>query len=401
MKILVLGGDGYCGWPTALHLSDAGHDVVIVDNLSRRGWDEELEAESLTSIASLEERVAAWQEVSSLKLSAEVGDLLDWEFLIELVERHQPEAIVHFAEQRSAPYSMIDREHAVFTHHNNVLGTLNLLFAIKEVVPECHLVKLGTMGEYGTPNIDIEEGYIEIEHNGRRDRLPFPKQPNSFYHLTKVHDSHNIAFTCRIWGLRSTDLNQGVVYGTVTPQTVRDPRLVNRFDYEDVFGTALNRFCVQAAIGHPLTVYGKGGQTRGFLDIRDTVRCIELAVLHPPREGEFRVFNQFTEQFSVGELAEMTVEAAAKLGVEAHIDHIPNPRVEAEEHYFNATHSKLLDLGLDPHYLGDSLLDSLLSIALEHRDRVDTRLIAPRVDWRATANVVGKAGRPVEAVAAE
>jgi UDP-sulfoquinovose synthase len=382
-----------------LHLSDAGHDVVIVDNFSRRAWDEELEAESLTPIASLEERVAVWQEVSGRQLRSEVGDLLDWEFLIDLIERHQPEAIVHFAEQRSAPYSMIDREHAVFTHHNNVLGTLNLLFAIKEVVPECHLVKLGTMGEYGTPNIDIEEGYIEIEHNGRRDRLPFPKQPNSFYHLTKVHDSHNISFTCRIWGLRATDLNQGVVYGTVTPQTVRDPRLVNRFDYEDVFGTALNRFCVQAAIGHPLTVYGKGGQTRGFLDIRDTVRCIELAVLHPPQEGEFRVFNQFTEQFSVGELAHMTVDAAATLGIEAHIEHLPNPRMEAEEHYYNATHTKLLDLGLEPHYLGDSLLDSLLTIALEHRDRVDARLILPRVHWATTADVIGRAEQSVEAAA--
>jgi len=401
MKVLVLGGDGYCGWPAALHLSDAGHEVVIVDNLIRRSWDDELDAESLTPIASLDDRVAAWQEVSGLPLGAEVGDLLDWEFLIDLVERHRPDSIVHFAEQRSAPYSMIDREHAVFTHHNNVIGTLNLLFAIKDVVPECHLVKLGTMGEYGTPNIDIEEGYIEIEHKGRRDRLPFPKQPNSFYHLTKVHDSHNIAFTSRIWGLRATDLNQGVVYGAVTPQTVRDPRLVNRFDYEDVFGTALNRFCVQAAIGHPLTVYGKGGQTRGFLDIRDTVRCIELAVLNPPREGEFRVFNQFTEQFSVGELAEMTVEAAAKLGIDATAERVPNPRVEAEEHYYNATHTKLLDLGLDPHYLGDSLLDSLLTIVLEHRDRVDTRLIAPRVDWRTTADVVGSAGRPLDSVPAQ
>lgn len=397
MKILVLGGDGYCGWPTALHLSDAGHDVVIVDNLSRRAWDEELNAESLTPIASLEDRVAVWQRLSGRRLSVEIGDLLDWEFLIELVERHRPAAMVHFAEQRSAPYSMIDREHAVFTHRNNVLGTLNLLYATKEVVPECHLVKLGTMGEYGTPNIDIEEGYIEIEHNGRHDRLPFPKQPNSFYHLTKVHDSHNIAFACRIWGLRSTDLNQGVVYGTVTPQSVRDPELANRFDYDDVFGTALNRFCVQAAIGHPLTVYGKGGQTRGFLDIRDTVRCTELAVVNPPREGEFRVFNQFTEQFSIGELAEMTVEAAATLGIEAQIEHLPNPRVEAEDHYYNATHTKLLDLGLEPYYLGDSLLDSLLGIALEHRDRVDTRLIVPRVDWRTTANAVGRESAPMDA----
>jgi UDP-sulfoquinovose synthase len=277
---------------------------------------------------------------------------------------------------------MIDRRHAVYTQHNNVIGNLNVLFAINEYVPDCHLVKLGTMGEYGTPNIDIEEGYIEIEHNGRKDVLPYPKLPGSWYHLTKVHDSANIHFACRIWGLRATDLNQGVVYGTVTPQTERDPRLVNRFDYEDVFGTALNRFCIQAAIGHPLTVYGKGGQTRGFLDIRDTVRCIELAVDNPADRGEFRVFNQFTEQFSVGQLAEMVVDAASKLGIDARIERLPNPRVEKEEHYYNAKHTGLLDLGLEPHYLGDSLLDSLLNIAIEYRDRVDTDHVMPSVDWR-------------------
>jgi UDP-sulfoquinovose synthase len=277
---------------------------------------------------------------------------------------------------------MIDRRHAVYTHHNNVIGTLNVLFAINEFAPECHLVKLGTMGEYGTPNIDIEEGYIEIEHNGRKDVLPYPKLPGSWYHLTKVHDSHNIHFACRIWGLRATDLNQGVVYGTVTPQAERDSRLINRFDYEDVFGTALNRFCVQAAIGHPLTVYGKGGQTRGFLDIRDTVRCVELAIENPAERGEFRVFNQFTEQFSVRQLAEMVVDAAGKLGVEARIENLPNPRVEKEEHYYNAKHTGLLDLGLEPHYLSDSLLDSLLNIAVEYRDRVDTDHVMPSVDWR-------------------
>ncbi|MFL5902047.1 MAG: NAD-dependent epimerase/dehydratase family protein [Solirubrobacterales bacterium] len=391
MKIMVLGGDGYCGWPTALHLSDAGHDVVIVDNLARRTWDEELGATSLTPIASLEDRVAAWREVSGRDMAVEIGDLLDWDFLASAVDRHRPEAIVHYAEQRSAPYSMIDREHAVFTQHNNVIGNLNLLFAIREVVPECHLVKLGTMGEYGTPNIDIEEGFIDIEHNGRRDRLPFPKQPGSFYHLTKVHDSHNIAFCSRIWGLRATDLNQGIVYGTVTPQTERDARLVNRFDYEDVFGTVLNRFCIQAAIGHPLTVYGKGGQTRGFLDIRDTVRCIELAILNPAEDGEYRVFNQFTEEFSVADLADKVAEASGAFDLDVRIENVSNPRVELEEHYFNATHTRLLDLGLQPHALSGSLLDSLLNIALEHRDRIDERLIRPRVNWRSTHDTVGPA----------
>jgi UDP-sulfoquinovose synthase len=257
---------------------------------------------------------------------------------------------------------------------------------MKEHVPDAHLVKLGTMGEYGTPNIDIEEGYLEIEHNGRSDRLPYPKLPPSFYHCSKVHDSTNIHFACRIWGLRATDLNQGVVYGTVTDQTQQDPRLINRFDYDDVFGTALNRFCVQAAIGHPLTVYGKGGQTRGYLDIRDTVRCIELACLNPAEPGEMRVFNQFTEQFSIGQLAELVVDASGKLGIDATIQPLENPRVEAEDHYYNAKHTALLDLGLEPHYLSDSLLDSLVNIALEHRDRVDMSLILPRVNWRRASN---------------
>jgi UDP-sulfoquinovose synthase len=389
MKILVLGGDGYCGWPTSLHLSDAGHEVVIVDNCVRRQIDHELKAQSLTPIADPRQRVLAWQEVSGQTVEIEFGDLLDWEFLSGVVRRHRPEAVVHFAEQRSAPYSMIDRRHAIYTQHNNVIGTLNVLFALEEFAPDCHLVKLGTMGEYGTPNIDIEEGFIEIDHNGRRDRLPYPKQPNSFYHLSKVHDSHNIHLTCKIWGLRATDLNQGVVYGTVTSQTERDPRLINRFDYEEVFGTVLNRFCTEAAVGHPLTVYGKGGQTRGFLDIRDTVRCVELAILNPPEQGEFRVFNQFTEEFSVGQLAEMVVDAAGKLGIEGRIEHVPNPRVELEEHYYNAKCTKLLDLGLQPHYLSDSLLDSLLNIALEHRERVDQEAIMPRVGWR-----TGHAGQP-------
>ena len=277
---------------------------------------------------------------------------------------------------------MIDRDHAVLTQVNNVVGTLNLLYLMREKFPDCHLVKLGTMGEYGTPNIDIEEGYITIEHNGRKDTLPYPKQPGSFYHLSKVHDSHNIQFACRVWGLRATDLNQGVVYGVLTDQTGMDELLVNRLDYDGVFGTALNRFCIQAAVGHPLTVYGKGGQTRSFLDIRDTVRCVELAIATPAEPGQFRVFNQFTELFNVLDLAKKVQEAGATLGLKVEIDHIENPRVELEEHYFNAKNTGLLELGLQPHLLSNSLLDSLLNFAVKYKDRVDHTEILPKVSWR-------------------
>jgi UDP-sulfoquinovose synthase len=280
---------------------------------------------------------------------------------------------------------MIDRKHAVYTQVNNVVGTLNLLYAIAEFYPFCHLVKLGTMGEYGTPNIDIEEGFIEIEHKGRKDVLPYPKQPGSFYHLSKVHDSHNIMFACKVWGLRSTDLNQGVVYGVATEETELDERLATRFDYDGVWGTALNRFCVQAVIGHPLTVYGQGGQTRGFLDMRDTLRCVELAILNPPRPGEYRVFNQFTQQFNVLQLAELVQAATKELGIQAEIQHLPNPRVEAEQHYYNAKATKLLDLGLQPHYLSDTLIESVLHKVQEFAWTVRPQTIIPWVEWRRTS----------------
>jgi UDP-sulfoquinovose synthase len=386
MRICVLGGDGYCGWATALYLSKQGHRVSIVDNFLRRQWDHELGAQTLTPIRPLTERLRVWQELTGHTIDVFVGDVTDHDFLSSTIEKFQPEAVVHFAEQRAAPYSMIDRKHAVFTQVNNVVGTLNLLFAIHEIVPDCHLVKLGTMGEYGTPNIDIEEGYIKIEHNGRSDVLPFPKQPGSFYHLSKVHDSHNIMFACKIWGIRATDLNQGVVYGTMTDEVALDEALINRFDYDDVFGTVLNRFCAQAATGYPLTVYGKGGQTRGFLDIRDTVRCIEIACLNPAAPGECRVLNQFTEQFSVLELAHMVKAAAGQMGLPVELQHIPTPRVESEEHYYHAKHSRLIDMGLRPHFLGDSLLDSLMNIAMKYQDRVDASLFHPQVKWRTSRN---------------
>jgi UDP-sulfoquinovose synthase len=381
MKVLVIGGDGYCGWATALYLSNRGYEVGILDSLVRRHWDAQLCIETLTPIAPIQTRLQRWKDLTGKTIDLYVGDINDYPFLEKTMLEFGPDAVVHFGEQRSAPFSMIDREHAVLTQANNVLGNLNLLYVLRDHFPDCHLVKLGTMGEYGTPNIDIEEGYITIEHNGRKDTLPYPKQPGSFYHLSKVHDSHNIHFACKIWGLRATDLNQGVVYGVLTEETGMDELLINRLDYDGVFGTALNRFCIQAAVGHPLTVYGKGGQTRAFLDIRDTVRCVEIAIANPADAGQFRVFNQFTEMFSVGDLAMQVKKAGTALGLDIEINHLDNPRVEAEDHYFNAKNTNLLDLGLQPHYLSDSLLDSLLNFAVKYKTRVDKEQILPKVKW--------------------
>jgi UDP-sulfoquinovose synthase len=387
MRILILGGDGYLGWPQALYLSARGHEVAIFDNLMRRQFDEETGFASVLPIESYEGRVQAWTEVSERQIRAYRGDMNDYPTMRAVFEDVQPEAVVHYAEQRSAPYSMIDREHAYFTQQNNVLGTLNVLYAIKEVVPDSHLVKLGTMGEYGTPNIDIEEGYLDIEHKGRKDRLPYPKQPGSFYHLTKVHDSHNILFCCRIWGMRATDLNQGVVYGFETPETKQDTRLETRFDYDQVYGTALNRFCAQAAVGHAITPYGSGKQTRGYINILDTMRCIELAIEHPANAGECRVFNQITEQFAINELAEQVARVAQEMGLNPRIAHLDNPRVEAEEHYYNVTHTSLLDLGLEPHLLTDAVIQSLIACCVQHRGRIDERAFDPTVRWRSPHNV--------------
>ena len=381
VRILILGGDGYLGWPTAMSLSEAGHEVAVVDNFMRRAMATELGADSLTPISSLHDRVGAWKDVTGKVIRCYVGDLTDPAFVDDLFQREQPEAVVHYGEQPSAPYSMIDRKHAISTQTNNVVGTLNVLYAMRDVTPQAHLVKLGTMGEYGTPNIDIEEGFIEIDHNGRKDTLPFPKMPGSMYHLSKVHDSHNIHFACRIWGLRSTDLNQGVVYGIRTDETDLDERLCTRFDYDEVLGTALNRFCVQAVVGYPLSVYGKGGQTRGFLNIIDTIQCVTLAIENPPDAAEYRVFNQFTEQFSVNELAGRVQQVAGDLGINVTIDRVKDPRIEAEEHYYNATHTKLFDLGLKAHLLSDEVIAHTIETIQRYKDRILLAPIAPRTKW--------------------
>ena len=383
MRILVLGGDGYLGWPTSMYFSARGHEVHAVDNYLRRRAHAEAGTDSLVpTLENLYARAQAWRHVTGYQIGVTEGDITDWNVVEPVFRDFQPEAVIHYGEMPSAPYSQASREHAVFTQYNNVIGTLNVLFAMRDVAPDSHLVKLGTMGEYGTPNIDIEEGFISIRHGGREDRLPFPKMPGSLYHCSKVHDSTNIHFACRVWELRATDLNQGVVYGIETEETKIDPRFATRFDYDEVFGTALNRFCLQAVIGHPITAYGKGGQTRGYLNILDTLQCVELAAMNPPEAGEYRVFNQFTQQFAVNELAEVVQRAGAEYGLDVKVEHIDNPRVEKEEHYYNAKHSALMDLGLKPHYLSETLVESMFDQIEKHRDRVQPEHILPETRWR-------------------
>jgi UDP-sulfoquinovose synthase len=390
MRILVLGGDGYLGWPTALHLSALGHEVAVNDNFARRGYDEEMGVESLIPISTLEERIAAWHQISGNPIKAYVGDLCDPTFVHQMVAEFRPETVVHFGEQRAAPYSMIDQAHAVYTQTNNVVGNLNVMYAIADIDRDIHLVKLGTMGEYGTPNIDIEEGWIDIDHNGRRDRMLYPKRPGSFYHCSKVHDSTNIEFGCRIWGMRATDLNQGVVYGADTEQTKLDDRLATRFDYDGVFGTVLNRMVIQAVLGHPLTVYGNGSQTRGLINIVDTVECIRIAAENPAGRGEFRVFNQMTESMSIRQIADTIATEYPKWsranGGGVTIEHVDNPRVEAYDHYYNVKHTALVALGLKPTLLSTALIDHLFDLVDRYRDRVDTGAVMPTVSWRETTN---------------
>jgi UDP-sulfoquinovose synthase len=386
MKILILGGDGYLGWPTALHLSEAGHDVAVLDNFARRGYDFEMGVDTLVPIETLQTRIRVWHELTGHEIGCYVGDLTDADFFGHVVGAFRPDAIVHFAEQRAAPYSMVDRKHAVYTQVNNVVGTMNVLYAIAEVNPEIHLVKLGTMGAYGEPNIDIEEGWLEIEHKGRKDRVLFPKRPGSFYHLSKVHDSHNIEFACRIWGIRATDLNQGIVYGQQTPETARDDRLATRYDYDAVFGTVLNRFVIQSVLGLPLTVYGTGSQVRGIIEIRDTVRSLQLAIENPADRGEFRVFNQMTQSLSITAMAETIARVSPE---KVTIEHLANPRVEEEGHHYNVVHSGLVELGLEPHLLSDTLIESLFEITKRYAHRVRPEAMIPTIHWRHSASQIG------------
>jgi UDP-sulfoquinovose synthase len=330
----------------------------------------------------MEERIQAFNRIHKKNITFYEGNLLNYDFLSDVIKEVRPDSIVHLAEQPSAPFSMIDREHAIYTQHNNIEGTLNVLYAMKEYAPDCHLVKLGTMGEYGTPSVDIPEGFFEIDFRGRKDKLPFPRQPGSIYHLSKVHDSANVLFACRIWHLRSTDIMQGVVYGTRTAEMV-DDSLMTRFDFDEWFGTVVNRYCAEAVIGYPLSPYGSGSQKRGFIDLIDSVQCLTIAVENPPGRGEYRVFNQLDEIYSVTELARYVAEVGEKLHIDVKIKPISNPRIEKEDHYYRVDHENLRRLGFRPTRGIKDTLELMLMDLLKHRDKIIERskVIMPRTTW--------------------
>jgi UDP-sulfoquinovose synthase len=381
LHILILGGDGYLGWPTSMAFVAAGHDVLSVDNYTRRRIAAETDSYPLFENPDLETRAQIFNSASNWKLQCRIGDCSDYSFVSEIVRDFKPDAIVHYAEQPSAPYSMLSVDAARFTLNNNLNTTLNILMAMKDIVPNAHLIKLGTMGEYGTPNIDIEEGWLEVEHNGRRHKFLYPRQAGSLYHTTKVLDTDLIWFYVRMFGLRVTDLMQGPVYGISTPESEVDRKLRTSFHYDDIFGTVINRFVVQAVAGVPLTVYGKGGQVRGYLNLLDTLQCIDLAARNPAEEGELRVFNQLTETFSVNDLADRVQKVGRALGFPVEVKSIPNPRKEMEEHYYNPKYTGLLQLGLAPHLLTDEALAAIITEVARCKDGIDISRILPRVRW--------------------
>ena len=382
MRVLILGGDGYLGWPTAMYFSSRGHDVTAVDNYFRRNAALELDCEPLIPAPNLVRRSKLWEEISGKKINVHIGDVTDYEFLTFLFREYKPDTVVHYAEQPSAPYSMIDRDRAALTIRNNLISTLNIAYAVNEIKPECHIIKLGTMGEYGTPNIDIEEGWLEIEHKGRKDTFLFPRQASSLYHTTKIQDTDLLWFYVRIWELRVTDLLQGPVYGLSTKEADLDSRLIPHFNYDEIFGTVLNRFIVQAIAGYPLTVYGQGGQTRGYLNLKDTLQCIYLSATQPADHGELRIFNQVTETFLVNELAQKVQNVGNRLGHNVEVRNIENPRKELEEHYYNPKYTGLLDLGLKPHYLTEEVLEDMFLTLEPYKESINRDAIFRGISWK-------------------
>lgn len=382
MRVLILGGDGYLGWPTAMDMASKGHDVCVLDNYLRRNMARETQSEALMPNPNLHERADIFHALTGKRIRVEIGDCANYRTLSALFVDFGPEVLIHYAEQPSAPYSMMGFDQASMTLNNNLNATMNAIWAVMEHAPECHIVKLGTMGEYGTPNIDIEEGWIEIEHKGRKGKFLYPRAAGSLYHTTKVLDTDLLWFYVRTFGLRVTDLMQGPVYGLSTNETDLDSRLFPNFHYDDIFGTAVNRFLVQAVAGVPLTVYGKGGQVRGYLNLRDTLQCVDLAMNNPAGEGELRILNQFTETFSVNDLAERVQRVGNSLGLNVEVKSIENPRKEAEDHYYNPAHSGLMDLGLKPNYMTDDVVEAMLKEVITYKDQIDVSKIMPRVSWK-------------------
>jgi UDP-sulfoquinovose synthase len=382
VRVLVLGADGYLGWPTSMYFSRKDHEIIAIDNYFKRTVAAELDSKALIPSPDLLQRAKIWQELTGREIRVRIGDITDYSFISDIFAEFKPEMVIHFAEQPSAPYSMMDRDKAALTVQNNLIGTLNIVHAVKKNTPECHIIKLGTMGEYGTPNIDIEEGWIDIEHKGRKDKFLFPRQGGSVYHTTKIQDTDLLWFYVRTWGLRVTDLMQGPVYGLSTDEADLDPRLIPNFHYDEIFGTVLNRFLVQAIAGYPLTVYGKGTQIRGYLNIRDTMSCVYLSATNPAESGDLRVFNQITEAFSVNQLAEKVRNVGQKLGYQVRIKNIENPRVENEEHYYNPSYSGLLELGLTPHYLTDDVLEGMFKVVELYKKQINRDAIFRGIKWK-------------------
>ncbi len=383
MRVLICGVDGYLGWSLAQHLAARGHGVAGIDDHSRRRWVAEMNSDSALPIAPMAVRLQVFQETFGRELRFWEGDLKEYSLVERAFTEFEPEAVVHLGECPSAPYSMIDVHHAVDVHNNNVGSTFNLLFAIRDLAPETHLLKLGTMGEYGTPNVAIPEGFFEIEYRGRKDKLPFPRQANSFYHWSKVSGSNHVMFASKIWGLRSTDVMQGVVFGTRIENMGDDERLLTRLDFDQCFGTAINRFSCQAVIGHALTPFGKGGQKRGFLPLRDSMQCLTLALENPPERGEYRVFNQFEEVYDLTQLALKVQRAAAGLGMEVEVRSVENPRTELEDHFYEPDHHNLLNLGYRPTNDVEAEITIMLEDLQKYSDRVERHrdVFMPDVRW--------------------
>lgn len=390
MRVFIAGIDGYLGWPLAQYLAARGHEVGGVDGYQRRQWVSEMGSQSATPILDMEHRKRAYEDVWGMNLWFREGDLTDWEFVRDSVSDFRPEAIVHLGECPSAPYSMIDLQHTVFVQNNNIVGTLNILHAMRDITPNAHLVKLGTMGEYGTPNVDIPEGFFEIEYQGRKDVMPFPRQAGSWYHWSKVHDSNNVMFACNMWGLRSTDIMQGIVFGTSFDEKQTDERLITRVDFDQAFGTIINRFCCQAIINHPLTPYGNGGQKRSFIPLKDSMQCLTLVVENPPDSAEYRVFNQFQSVFTVKELALKVCEVASEIGFDVKITNLENPRIESEDHYYNPKHQALLDLGYQPTEDIDKEVMIMLEDLMKYRDTIEANkdVLIPDVHWNGSRKKV-------------
>ena len=386
MRIFITGVDGYLGWTLAQHLTARGHDVAGADVFFRRQWVEEMDSTSAMPILPMPERLAAFREHYGKDLQFYEGDLTNYDLVERIFKEFQPDAVVHFGECPSAPYSMIDRDHAVFVQNNNITTTFNILFAMRDLAPKTHLVKLGTMGEYGTPNVDIPEGFFEVDFRGRKEVMSFPRQAGSWYHWSKVHGSNNIQFASKIWGLRATDIMQGVVFGTRIDEMRDNEALCTRLDFDQAFGTAINRFSCQAVIGHPLTVFGQGHQKRGFLPLRDSMQCLTLALENPAKDGEYRVFNQFEEVYDITELAVHVQDVAGEMGLEAEVRNLSNPRMELEEHYYKPDHQHLFDLGYRPAHGVKDELRIMLPDLIKNRAIIESKreALVPDVRWDGT-----------------